>query len=111
MVVGGLVALLMMGIWVQTGMPGFGMGGMMGGLGMMSSSVMWGAGGVMSAISVGLGTIVIVGGYSMQRSPESASKWGVAILIASIVGLFSISGFFIGPILGIIGGVLALTRK
>ncbi len=122
MAVGGLLPLSMMGIWTQSGgMPWFGgMGGMMmgGGWGMMMSSQLspsysmtWGAVGVISAISAGLGAIVIIGGYSIQKKPESTSSWGVAILVTSIIGLISISGFFIGPILGIIGGILALTKK
>jgi hypothetical protein len=124
MVVGGLLAFSMMGIWTQSGMmPWFGnnMGGMMMGGGgewgmMMSSSspsysMMWGTIGVASAISAGLGAIVIIGGYSIQKKPESASSWGVAILVTSIIGLVSMSGFFIGPILGIIGGILALIKK
>jgi hypothetical protein len=42
---------------------------------------------------------------------RKAQASGVAILVASAVSLFSMGGFIIGPILGIIGGVLALTRK
>ena len=33
------------------------------------------------------------------------------ILIASIVGLLTVGGFIIGPILGIIAGILALVKK
>ena len=109
MVLGGLVALSMMSVWSQAGMPGFGTGGMMSG--MMASSVMWAAFGIMSGVSAGLGAILIIGGYLMKKKPESASGWGVAILITSIVGLVTMSGFFIGPIIGIIGGILALTKK
>lgn len=109
MVLGGLVALSMMSTWSQAGMPGFGTGGMMSG--MMASSVMWAAVGIMSGVSAGLGAILIIGGYLIQKKPESASGWGVAILIASIAGLVTMSGFFIGPVIGIIGGILALTKK
>ena len=113
MVVGGLVAVSMMSMWSQAGMPGF--GGMMGGGGMMSgimsSSWMWGAVGIMSGISAGLGAILIVGGYSIHKKPESSNTWGVAILVTSIVGLITMTGFFIGPIIGIIGGILELTKK
>jgi hypothetical protein len=43
--------------------------------------------------------------------PESSGRWGIPILVASIVSLFGMGGFLIGTILGIIGGILALTRK
>jgi hypothetical protein len=115
MILGGVVTLPMMNRFVQTGMMGFGTGGMMGGGGMMSgiitSSVMWTAFAIMTGVSAGLGAVLIVGGYSIQKKPESASSWGVTILIASIVGLVTMIGFFIGPILGIIGGILALTTR
>ena len=111
MVIGGLVAVSMMNMWSQAGMPGFGMGGMMGGAGMMGSSMIWGAVGIMSGISAALGAVLIVGGYSIHKKPETTNSWGVTILVTSIVGLVTMTGFFIGPIIGIIGGILALTKK
>lgn len=112
MVAGGILALSMFGVWTQAGMPGWG-GGMMGGggWGMMSGGFMWPAVGTMSAISVGAGTVSLVGGYSLYKKPETASKWGIAILISGIVGLVGMSGFFVGAILGITGGILALAKK
>jgi hypothetical protein len=96
------------------GMMGPGMmgPGMMGpGMMMPLQPFMWTAIAVISAIAIGIGAILIIGGYLIYRKPESAGKWGVAILVASIVGLFGMGGFFIGPILGIIGGILALTKR
>jgi hypothetical protein len=108
MVLGGVLALSFAAMFAQTGIPGFGMGG---GMGMMGGGGILGGWGILSGISAGLGAILIVGGYSIHKKPESASGWGVAILVTSIVGLFGMSGFFIGPIIGIIGGILALTKK
>ena len=102
MVIGGLLALSYAAMFAQTGMPGFGM---------MGGGVILGGWGILSGISAGLGAILIVGGYSIHKKPKSASGWGVAILVTSIVGLFGMSGFFVGPIIGIIGGILALTKK
>jgi hypothetical protein len=42
---------------------------------------------------------------------KASGQWGIAILISGIVGLVGMSGFFIGPILAIIGGILAMARK
>jgi hypothetical protein len=86
--------------------------GMMGpGMMMPFQSFMWTAIAVISAISIGIGVILIIGGYLIYRKSESASKWGVVILVLSIIGLFGMGGFFVGPILGIIGGILALTKR
>jgi hypothetical protein len=124
MIISGLVPLAMLGMSGRYGMMGPGMmgPGMMGpgmmGPGMMGPGMMmplqpfmWTAIAVISAIAIGIGAILIIGGYLIYRKPESAGKWGVAILVASIVGLFGMGGFFIGPILGIIGGILALTKR
>ena len=115
MVAGGLLPLVMFGMWNQHSMMyGWGQNGMMGGgFGMIDplQSYVWIVLATMSAVSIGIGMILIVGGYSINKKPESASKWGVGILIASIIGIFGMGGFFIGPILGIIGGILALTKK
>lgn len=88
------------------------MGGGSGSLGtMMSGGLMWSAVGTVAAISIGAGVVSIIGGYSIYKKPQGSGPWGIAILIAGIVGLITASGFFIGPILGIIGGILALTKR
>ena len=115
MVAGVIVGALMLTVWNDGGgmmtSPGMmGGGGMLGG-GMMSDSFMWGAVGGLAAIWAGTGAVNIVGGYAIYRNPQSTTKWGIAILIASIVGLLTISGFIIGPILGIVAGILALVKK
>lgn len=111
MVAGGVTTLSMFGIWTPAGMPGWGGGMMGGGFGMMSGGFMWAAVGTMSAVSIGAGAVSIVGGYAIYKKPESAGVWGIGILVASIAGLFGMGGFVIGPILGIIGGILALTKR
>ena len=116
MVAGGLVVPSIFGVWTQGGFPGWMTGNsMMGcpGCGMMmsGSSFMWAMVGIMAAISVGAGAVSIAGGYSIYKKPESSATWGIAILVSSIVGLIGMSGFLIGPVLGIIGGILALVKK
>jgi hypothetical protein len=89
-------------------MGGAGGWGMMAGPGVYA---WWAAVGTLSAVSIGAGSVLIAGGYAMHKRPESIAKWGIVIIVASIIGLFGMSGFFVGPILGIIGGPLALTNK
>ncbi len=110
-IISGLVPLGMSGHYgMMSGTGGMTMGGRFGMM-MPLQSFIWTTMAVVSVISIGTGVILITGGYFIYGKPESAGKWGVAILVASVVSLFSMGGFFIGPILGIIGGVLALTRK
>jgi hypothetical protein len=116
MVASGILPLAMFGMWNQQGMMyGWDQSGMMGGggFGMMAplQSYVWIIFATMSAVSLGIGAILIIGGYSIYKNPASAGKWGVGILVGSIIGIFGMGGFFIGPILGIIGGILALTKK
>jgi MFS family permease len=47
--------------------------------------------------------IVIIGAIMMYMHPEDSKKWGIIVLIFSIIGL--------GSILGLIGGVLAIVWK
>lgn len=114
-IIGGLMPLAMQNIPGYYGMMSrFGTGGMTGGgFGMMMplQPFMWTAIAVIPVISIGTGVILIIGGYLIYRNPGSADKWGIAILVASVVSLFSMGGFFIGAVLGIIGGILALTRR
>ncbi|HEU4445509.1 MAG TPA: hypothetical protein VFR94_12630 [Nitrososphaeraceae archaeon] len=109
MVISGVVSLVTLGIPGYYGMMGPGMMGP--GMMMPFQSFMWTAIAVISAISIGIGVILIIGGYLIYRKSESAINWGVVILVLSIVGLFGMGGFFVGPILGIIGGILALTKR
>ena len=110
MIAGVIVGALMFTVWNDGGTM-MTSPGMMGGGMMMSDSFMWAAIGGVAAIWAGTGAVCIVGGYAIYRNLQSGTKWGIAILIASIVGLLTASGFFIGPILGIVAGILALIRK
>lgn len=110
LIAGVIVGALTFTLWSDNGMM-MTSPGMMGGGGMMSDSFMWAAIWGVAAIWVGTGAVSIVGGYAIYRNPQSTTIWGIAILIASIVGLLTVGGFIIGPILGIVAGILALVKK
>lgn len=110
MIAGVIAGALMFTVWNDGGTM-MTSPGMMGGGRMMSDSFMWAAIGGVAAIWAATGAVCIVGGYAIYRNLQSATKWGIAILIASIVGLITASGFIIGPILGIVAGILALVKK
>lgn len=56
------------------------------------------------------GGIVTFAGYMMHERTSYIHRWGWVVLIVSALSLFEMLGAFIGPILGIIGGVIAITR-
>lgn len=80
--------------------PGY---GMMGGLG-------FGTFGILGLI---FGAIVIVSALMLKSKPEQHSTWGILIVLFSVLSMLSgaMGGFGVGLILGLIGGILAITWK
>jgi len=64
-----------------------------------------------SIVSIVFGAIVIGGAILMFKKPLQTHQWGVIVLVASVLSFTGMGGFMIGAILGIIGGVIALTKK
>jgi hypothetical protein len=84
-------------------------GGMMGrGFGMMGFAF-----GMMGFLGLIFGVIVIISALMLNSKPQEHTTWGTLILIFSVISLFgsAMGGFGIGLILGIIGGILAITWK
>ena len=123
--IGGIFILLGGGMMSMMGSFGYGMmngyssyGGMMGGYG-------WGYGpgfgmmrgygyfGMFGLVELIFGIAVIVGAIMLHHNPAEHSKWGLIILIFSILSIFgsAMGGFGVGLVLGVIGGILALTWK
>ena len=121
--IGGAVSMAFMGI------GGYGMmngGWMHGGYGMMGHMMGqgWtdGSYGMISPgyyIYAGLGAlvlisgiIIIIGAVMLQSKPEQHSQWGLLILIFSIISILGGYGLvLVGLILGVIGGIMAITWK
>ncbi len=88
--------------------------GMMGQYSGMMGPYFGGAGGfggwsyVTTALGVMSGALVLVGAAMLYSRPEKTFAWGALILAFSIVGLIGMGGFFVGSILGVIGGALAI---
>ena len=57
------------------------------------------------------GIIVVIGAVMLNARPAEQRAWGTIVLIFSIVSFVGMGGFFIGAILGIAGGALALSYK
>jgi hypothetical protein len=57
------------------------------------------------------GVIVLMAGVLLRTNPSQHTVWGVLVLVFSVLSFFGFGGFIIGAILGIIGGIMALTWK
>lgn len=127
----GFVLSLVAGVLILAGgatMLGYVSGpysGMMGGYSMMGGyggSMMNGYYGIMmqgfggwfygfAVVGIAAGVLVLFGAIMMYDRPRQVSTWGTLILVFSAVSLFGAGGFFIGAVLGIVGGILALSWR
>ncbi len=119
--IGGILVLLfslIYSVWFSVAAPNWGgFGGWMGGMMGNYHGFMGGYGssyGFMTGISiVGLvsGIIVIISAVLLRAHPSDHLIWGTLIVVFSAISFLGMGGFFIGAILGIIGGALALSYK
>jgi hypothetical protein len=54
---------------------------------------------------------VIIGAFMLNTRPLEHVTWGTLVLVFSAVSLISMRGWFIGAVLGIIGGAFAISWK
>ena len=64
----------------------------------------------LGAVGAIIALVVIVGGFLIYM-PGKETLGGIIVIIFSIVSIVIGGGFLIGLILGIIGGILGLTKK
>lgn len=62
-------------------------------------------------IGIVSGAIIIMGALALISNPKQSQTWGALILIFSLMGLMGLGGFLIGSLLGIVGGILAITWR
>ncbi|HKM76465.1 MAG TPA: DUF6114 domain-containing protein [Candidatus Bathyarchaeia archaeon] len=69
--------------------------------------------GLMGVVGVFAGIIVILAALMLAKRPKKRSTWGSLIILFSFFSIYgaAVGGFGIGLILGLIGGVLAVTWK
>ena len=65
---------------------------------------------ITSVIGIVCGIMIIISGIMIYAQPLHIRKWGVVIWFFSSLSFFGIGGFFIGGILGIISGSMAVTK-
>ena len=115
--IGGIIILvgsLVNIVWYTLGSSTLGpYGGMMGGYhGTMgnfgfSNSYMT----AFSVVGLVCGVVVVIGALMLNTRPTEHSTWGALILVFSVVSLISMGGWFVGALLGIVGGAFALSWK
>ena len=78
--------------------------GMMGGYG--SGTFL-----AIQALGAVAGLVVLLGAVMMFAGSGKASTWGALVLAFSLVAALASGGFFVGTILGVVGGALAMAWK
>lgn len=64
-----------------------------------------------SAVGLVSGAAIVTAAYMLYKKPSQAQTWGTIVLVFAAVSLLSAGGFIIGALLGIVGGLLALTWR
>ena len=65
----------------------------------------------LSSVGLVLGAFMIFASLMLYYKPNSSGGWGAAVLVLSILSVFAGGGFFVGLILGVIGGSLAIAWR
>jgi hypothetical protein len=63
------------------------------------------------AVGLVSGVIVLLSGALLRSNPSQRTLWGALVVVFSCLSFLGFGGFVIGAILGIIGGIMALTWK
>jgi len=64
-----------------------------------------------SVVGLVAGIVVIVGAVMLNMRPAEHLIWGVVVLVFSAISFLDMGGFFIGALLGMAGGALALSWR
>jgi len=105
------------GYGMMGGYGGYGwFGGMMNGFNGYGYGMMRGLGlgfGFMGILSLIFGIIVIISGVMLYSRPSKHTTWGVVIVVFSALSVLGsmMGGFGVGVLLGLVGGILAITWK
>lgn len=87
--------------------------GTMGGYhGMMGSfGFPFGSMGAFSLLGLISGIIIVIAAFMLEARPQEQNAWGILIVVFSAISFLNMGGFFIGAILGLVGGAFALSLK
>ena len=66
---------------------------------------------VISILGLVSGVIMVIGATMLRAHPQEHVMWGTVIIIFSAISFVGMGGFFIGALLGIIGGAFAISYR
>jgi len=66
---------------------------------------------ILSIIGLVCGILIIVGAAMLRAHPQDHAMWGTVIIVFSAISFVGMGGFFIGAVLGIIGGAFAISYR
>jgi Family of unknown function (DUF6114) len=66
---------------------------------------------IYGAVGLIFAILVLVGAVMIWMKPQQHVVWGVVVLLFSLFSIITTGGFFIGLILGLIGGILGIVWK
>jgi membrane-associated PAP2 superfamily phosphatase len=66
---------------------------------------------VTSIVGLVSGVIMVVGAAMLRAHPQEHTMWGIVIIIFSALSFVGMGGFFIGALLGVIGGAFAISYR
>jgi len=64
-----------------------------------------------SLVAVICGVIVIMAAIMLRVQPQQQTIWAIVVIVAAIVSFVGMGGFFIGAILGIVGGLFVISTR
>jgi len=77
----------------------------------MKPSIIPGVVGAMGAFGLISGIIVMASAVLLRVNTGQREVWGILILVFSVLSFLGPGGFFVGAILGILGGIMTLMWK
>ena len=119
--IGGLIVLIVSFlnfVWFLSGAQNFGgygsymrgaMDGYHGFMGTYGSSNTFLAG--ISVVALVCGVIMLIGAIMLKVDPHQSKLWAILIIVFSVISFVGMGGYFIGAILGIIGGGFELSIR
>ena len=64
-----------------------------------------------SVVALVCGVIVLIGAVMLKVDPHQSTIWAIVIIIFSVVSFVGMGGYFIGAVLGIVGGAFVLATR